>query len=53
MNGSAENQGEKKSAKDSIMALYGSGGQQQMFGVPGKVKNTSTTHYNKLQVTIM
>jgi stromal membrane-associated protein len=29
-------QGEKKSTKDSILALYGSGGgQQQMFGVPG------------------
>ncbi|XP_076462159.1 stromal membrane-associated protein 2-like isoform X4 [Babylonia areolata] len=29
-------QGDKKSTKDSIMALYGSGGAQpQMFGVPG------------------
>ncbi|XP_025111134.1 stromal membrane-associated protein 1-like isoform X1 [Pomacea canaliculata] len=33
--GNTEGFGEKKSAKDSIMALYGSGGQQQMFGVPG------------------
>ncbi|KAL8598960.1 hypothetical protein ACOMHN_006770 [Nucella lapillus] len=34
--GSGEGQGEKKSAKDSIMALYGSSSsQQQMFGVPG------------------
>ncbi|XP_076462157.1 stromal membrane-associated protein 1-like isoform X2 [Babylonia areolata] len=31
-------QGDKKSTKDSIMALYGSGGAQpQMFGVPGVV----------------
>ena len=45
INGSGENQGEKKTAKDSIMALYGnSGGQQQMFGVPGKVNNMSTTN---------
>ncbi|XP_076441075.1 uncharacterized protein LOC143280325 [Babylonia areolata] len=39
-----DSQGEKKSAKDSIMALYGSGGgQQQMFGVPGYYFGTDMT----------
>lgn len=44
--GSGEVSGGKKTAKDSIMALYGSGSQQQMFGVPGKFSYL-LCNYNK------